>query len=215
MAAARFANQRALAQRVSARLAAACAGSTVRLRGSLAEHTDDAYSDIDLLWIVPDGQVAHRAAQVAGVLSPVAQVESIRSDPDMARSPVRRLLFVRFAGLPLYWRLDLDVRAASCADDDRAGLDDPDARGTDWSLAESAAMNAIAAVKALWRGRAEEADGLLVRGFARLSATDPGGGWAGRVTALASGAARREPRLQALAERIDELELPPDLPDVG
>lgn len=60
-------------------------------------------------------------------------------------------------------------------------------------------MNATAAIKALARGCAEDADGLLRRGFARVAASDPGGAPAGRIAALADVAATRDPRLQSLA----------------
>jgi hypothetical protein len=47
----------------------------------------------------------------------VRPVDSVRSDPGFHRSDRRRLLFVRFTGVPPFWRLDLDVRTASVADD--------------------------------------------------------------------------------------------------
>jgi hypothetical protein len=59
-------------------------------------------------------------------------------------------------------------------------------------------MNATAAIKALARGCADDADGLLRRGFERVAASDPGGA-PGRIAALEDVAAARDPRLQSLA----------------
>ncbi len=190
-----------LATDLRSALAASCPGSWVTLRGSLAAGTADEYSDIDLLWVVPDAALPRCVETVGTILAPVATPLSVRSDPDFQRSEHRRLLFVRFAGLPLFWRLDLEVRAASRAADE----DIEAARGDDWSLPESAAMNAIAAVKAVRRARPEIADALLARGFERIAATDPGGSWSARVGALADASAEREPRLRELAADIHRL----------
>jgi hypothetical protein len=194
-----------LAARLRSTLAAACPGSTATLRGSLAAGTADEYSDIDLLWVVPDPALESCVRTIATTLQPVGTPVSIRSDPDLQRSAYRRLLFVRFAGLPLFWRLDLEVRAASRAAEDDIDADNPAARGAEWSLPESAAMNAIAAIKAVRRNRAELAGDLLVRGFERLAAPDPTGSWSARVNALADAAAEQEPRLRELASEIHRL----------
>lgn len=195
-------NQRELAEQITRRLLAVVPTSTVSLRGSLASGADDEFSDVDLVWVVPDGTVSSRADEVRAVLADVAEVASVRADPDLQRSAIRRLLFIRFAELPLFWRLDLDIRAECAAGDDEAGLDDQLARGTEWSLAESAAMNAIAAVKASRRCQRAKADSLLTRGFERIGARDSGGPIAARVVALAAAAADQEPGLDSLAARI-------------
>lgn len=200
-------DQQMLADRLAAALSAGCPGSSVQLRGSLAAGTADDFSDVDLLWTVPDGQVDACARRVRTLVATVAPVASVRSDPDV-QGATRRLLFVRFDDLPLFWRLDLELRTASWTED--AGRDetaddaapDPSNVGGDWSVAESAAMNAIAAIKAERRGQPETADGLLERGFLRLGTGDPGGAWQHRVDALAQAAAAAEPRLAGLAERI-------------
>jgi predicted nucleotidyltransferase len=192
-------DQRALAKLCREALLSACPGSETALRGSLAAGTSDAYSDVDLAWVVPDGEVQEHAERLPDILGAVADVASLRSDPDFQRAEHRRLIFVRFAGLPLFWRLDLDLRAASHASGERVDAGDLGAQGTDWSLAESAAMNATAAIKALARGCADDADGLLRRVFERVAASDPGGAPAGRIAALADVAAARDPRLQSLA----------------
>lgn len=195
-------DQLALAELLRDALLADCPDSQVLLRGSLATGTADEYSDVDLAWIVPDEDIGRCVTRLPAVLSPVAPVVSVRSDPDFQRSRWRRLIFVRFGGLPLFWRLDLEIRAASRSDDERVDLDNSAARGTDWSLPESAAMNAIATIKALRRGRADDAESLLSRGFDRIAVADPHGPWRQRIIALAAGAAEREPRLTELSAEI-------------
>jgi hypothetical protein len=132
---------------------------------------------------------------VLGVLRPL---ESVRSDPDFQRSARRRLLFVLFRDLPLFWRLDLEIWAASAEGDT---TDEPDAAGDDWSPYASALANAVAAVKAVRRGRFEDARGLVDRGFERIGSRDRASGdWAGDITRLADQAAS-----PGLARRVREL----------
>lgn len=183
----------------------ACPDSTVTLQGSLAAGTADAYSDIDLAWVVPDGRVHSCAESVAETLRGVQEVASIRSDPAFQRSQHRRLVYIRFANLPLFWRLDLQVWARSVAFDDNVDVDNLDVRGGDWSPHESAIMNAIAAIKALRRGQPDTASGLLDRGYARISAADPKGPWLSRVVELAERSAAEEPRLLPLAREVEAL----------
>lgn len=192
----------ALADVLQAALERACPDSTARLRGSLATGTADEFSDIDLLWVVPDREFARCTDSVADILSAVAPIASLRSDPDFGRSGRRRLLFVRFAGLPLFWRLDLDIRALSQVDNEDP---DPAGQGGTWSLPESAAMNAIAAVKAIRRGKPAMAEELLARGYERIGATDPGGTAADRIRGLAAAAARQRADLKGLGAEIDAL----------
>ncbi|WP_242441961.1 hypothetical protein [Streptomyces sp. CB02460] len=143
-----------------------------------------------------------------GALGGVRPVDSIRIDPDFYRSDRRRLLFVRFAGVPLFWRLDLDVRAASVADDPQYDAANPAARARDdeWSRPASALANAIGAVKAVARKRDAEARGLLDRGFARIGEDDrAGGAWGHDVARLAHAAAPREPSLSDLGGQVTAL----------
>ena len=200
----------ALVGAISAALTDACEGSTVESRGSLAAGTADQYSDMDLRWIVPDDRFAAAVEVAPGVLSEIAPIASTRSEPRFQRSAKRRLLFIRFDALPLFWRLDLEVwaeSARSVADYDEDNLD---ARGDDWSLAASATANALGAVKAVARGRMEEARGLIERGFARIGLqwneeTDV----RRAITALACAAAEQDeavvpfaPEVRSLAEAV-------------
>lgn len=166
------AERAALVERITAALTAASPGSTVEPRGSLAAGTADAYSDIDLAWVVPDERFGAAVASVVTALAPIAPVISLRSDPDIQRSDRRRLLFARFAGVPLFWRLDLEIWAASVASDPTvdAELTDWGLTGADWCPHESALMNALGAVKALLRGHDQLAHDGLTRGLERVGA---------------------------------------------
>jgi hypothetical protein len=161
----------AFADRISAALTAASPGSSVSLRGSLASGHADRYSDIDIAWVVPDEQFGAAVGAVVTALAPVGPIVSFRSDPDHQRSLRRRLLFLRFAGVPLFWRLDLEVWAASAAFDTSVD-DDPSMRGEDWCPYESALMNAMGAIKTVLRGRPDAAAQALTRGLERVGA-DP------------------------------------------
>lgn len=110
--------------------------------------------------------------------------------------------------MPLFWRLDLDVRAASVADDPHYDAGNPaaQAREDEWSRPASALANAVGVVKAVARKRDEEARGLLERGFARIGEEDGAtGDWAGDVARLAHAAVRRDSSLTDLAAQVTAL----------
>ncbi|MBP0457918.1 nucleotidyltransferase domain-containing protein [Streptomyces montanisoli] len=197
-----------LATEVCAALLGCCPGSRTELRGSLASGTADAFSDIDIAWVLPDARFSDCLTRATEALTALRPVDSIRSDPDFHRSDRRRLLFVRFAGVPLFWRLDLDVRAVSVANDEHYDAGNPAARARDdeWSRPASALANAVGAVKAVARKREEEARGLLDRGFARIAEDDRAtGDWGHDVTRLAHAAARRDAALTGLAAQVTAL----------
>lgn len=143
------------------------------LRGSLANATDDAYSDIDLYWELPDSVFEDAIDQLEEVLADVAPLESLRSDPMLQNSKKRRLVFASFADVPLFWRVDIEVFARSIGRDESYDLDNPLARGDDWSLTESALMNAVAAMKYLMRGDDDRVEESLERAFARIGERPP------------------------------------------
>lgn len=170
-------------------LRAAQPGSVLSLRGSLAEGTADAWSDIDLSWRVSDGDDALKALPHA--LKAAGQVESLRLDPEL--DPDSRLVFVRFRGWPLFQRVDLEVVGSFHSG--RAPWD----RG--WSRAESALMNAVAAVRASRRERGD-IEGLVQRGLERVEATDPGGALTDRLSVLIDAAVAADPTQTGLAQRV-------------
>ena len=137
-----------LVQRLLQDLQSAVPGSCVQLRGSLAEGRADAYSDVDLLWEIPDARFAETANRIHAILSSVHPIASLRLDPDFQQSQKRRLVFVRFRELPLFLRLDLDILAQSLRRNLNYDIDNPHARGSAWSLTESALANVVTAIKA-------------------------------------------------------------------
>jgi predicted nucleotidyltransferase len=186
-------------------LAAAVPGSTALLRGSLAEGRADPYSDIDLLWDVPDAAFDAALDELPVTLEHVRPVASLRFDLDFQRSTKRRLVFVRFAGVPLFWRVDLDVFARSAGRDPDYDRDNPSARGTIWSFTESSLANAIAAIKAQRRGRHTEAAALLARAEARVGITSPAVDPQSRIRRLVDAIATRDPAMASLAAEIRRL----------
>lgn len=195
----------ALAAAVLGTLEAACPGSRAALLGSLAAGTADAFSDIDVEWVVPDARFLASVTAAPETLARVRPVAAVRSDPEFHHSDRRRLLFVRFAGVLLFWRLDLSVRAESVADEADYDADNPAARAGkgEWSRPASALANALGAVKAVGRRRPDDARGLLDRGFARIDEDDRAtGDWAADITRLARAAALRDPALTELSGQV-------------
>jgi predicted nucleotidyltransferase len=198
--------RQALAQSIVTALERRCVGSRVALRGSLATDDTDRYSDIDLCWVVPDARFDQAIAQIGETLATVGPVASLRSDRQFQRSTKRRLVFVRFADVPLFWRVDLEVFAESVADDPDFDVNNSDAQGDRWSPTDSALMNALAAIKAVRRGQPAVAHGLLERGYARVGLTrDLDRGWPDQILGLTSGIAALDPSVAALADQIEEL----------
>lgn len=189
------------AARITGELAAACPGSRAGLRGSLAAGTADAYSDVDVLWTVPAGRFGASVDALGEVLRRVGPVDLIRADPEFASVRGRRLVFAAFADVPLFWRLDLDVVA-----DSPGGATEPTVTWP-WPPAASALANAVAAVKALRRGRPEDARGLLVRAFPRVTAAPPAltADWPTDLAALVTAAEAADPAQTPLATRVRTL----------
>jgi hypothetical protein len=147
-------------------------GSSTRLRGSLAKHRADAYSDIDLLWEIPDQQFSAILSRLPAILSAIHPLDSLRFDPDFQLSDKRRLIFARFRDVPLFWRLDLDILASSLQGNLNYDFTNPAARGSAWSLTESALANVVAAIKAHLRHQDEGARQLLLRAYHRVGAKE-------------------------------------------
>ena len=186
-------------------LAAAIPGSTALLRGSLAECRADSYSDIDLPWDVPDVDFGAAIAELPVILSHVRPVASLRFDPDFQHSARRRLAFIHFAGVALFWRVDLDIFARSLDRDPDYDRDNPSARSTSWSFAESSLANAIAAIKALHRGRDPEAAELLARAEARIGVASPAVDLQSPIELLVDAVAVKDPTMASLAAEIRRL----------
>lgn len=195
----------ALAERVIAVLSAAVPGSTALLRGSLAEGNADPYSDIDVLWEIPDELFQASVERISVLLASVHPMESLRSDPDFQNSAKRRLLFVQFAGIPLFWRLDIDIFAMSIHRDPGYDLHNEAARREVWSPTHSALMNSIAAMKAVLRGQEQAAQQLLLRGFERVRLEHRPGSPSELILTMCENIARMDPAKRELAQQIMEL----------
>lgn len=182
-------------------------GSEALLRGSLADNRADQCSDIDVLWDVPDASFQSSVDNITQILSRIQPVESIRSDRDFQNSEKRRLFFVRFEALPLFWRLDLDVFAKSIHRDENFDVDNPAARGATWSVSESALANAVGAVKAHLRGNDEEAKQLVVRAYERVGLPIPQFELKELILHLSNQVQIVDPSTKAFAEKIEHLVL--------
>ncbi|MFG2208720.1 hypothetical protein [Streptomyces sp. NPDC048638] len=185
-----------------------CPEARLELRGSLATATHDRYSDLDLCWTVPGERFAAAVAGIDDRLDRTHPLLTARSDPDFHQAPDRRLLTYFFRELPLFRRLDLEIRAATPPTG-------PVPAGGGWPLPVSALANAVGAVKAVAREcPAQTVRGLLDRGFARVGAGERASGrWARDVVRLTEAAERAaadgdpadgDPAVRELAARVRE-----------
>ena len=195
----------ALTQRIITALESSAQGSTAQLRGSLAEEKADAYSDIDIFWEIPDDLFQESVDRVRDVLSVSHPVESLRSAPDFQNSDRRRLFFVLFKDISLFWRADIDVFALSVQRNFEYDVNNEAARGNDWSLPQSALMNAISAVKALLRHENDIAEQLLVRGFERVGLSIPEGNTKELILKLTEGVVALDSSQEGFARRVVDL----------
>lgn len=177
-------------------------GSSACLRGSLAEGCADLYSDIDLLWVIPDDGFIQSMNRLPKILSMIGSVESLRFAPEFQHSDRRRLAFIQFSDVPLFWRVDLEVFAHSIQGNQEYDLDNPLARGEDWSLTHSALMNAVAAIKALLRNQEQEAASLIKRAFKRVGLEVYLGETHNLILVLVEAIAVLDPSLNELSDRI-------------
>jgi predicted nucleotidyltransferase len=194
--------RRSFADAVTRALEEAVADSAAGLRGSLARGTSDAYSDIDVFWELPDSQFHDAIDDLSVILVAVGPIESIRVDPLLQNSDKRQLIFVQFADLPLYWRVDIEVFAASIERDDAYDLDNIEARGDRWSLTHSALANGVAALKSLLRGDPERAHESLRSAYARIDQPIPDGTPLDQITELAEIVGRIDLEQAELVRRL-------------
>lgn len=158
-------------------LLAACPAGEARLIGSMATSGQaDDVSDIDLRWTIPAGQASEPLLRsLRSTLQRVGDVESLRVNPEVRPHVV--LVFVRFRGWPLWWRVDLEIHSAGVVARDVAEADP-------WSPSESACMGVVVTLKALARDRPEAAEELFALALGRVDATDVGGDWPLRLRSL-------------------------------
>lgn len=194
-----------LAELLRGRLADASPGSRAELLGSLARGGSDPYSDIDLLWEVPDEQFDWCLRNLRSALSSLYRLESFRLDPAFQDSKKRRRVYARFEGFPLYWHCDLEVFARSIRRDQDYDVGNPAARGPDRWAGESMLMGAVAAIRARIRGRPSQARDFVAQAFARVGMEHPDLPGAQPILALVDEAERRYTELESLAGRVRDL----------
>ena len=196
-----------LTARLRAGLETLVPGSSTSLRGSLASGTADPYSDIDLCWVVENESFAKATSAITETATTFLAVQAVRIDPSLARSDRRRLIYLRLVSVPLFWRVDLDLRFRSVASDDRYDDENPAAHdATLWSPAASAIENAAAAIKSSLRGQDDTTSGLLSRGYARIElAPPPEASTVELISGLATACALLSPNLAGLAKEIRQV----------
>lgn len=198
-------HRRELADRLIHVLSKAVPESKVKLKGSLAEGREDAYSDIDVFWEISDRVFEDAVSSLEDILEKVGGVESFRSDPAFQNSHKRRLCFVQFAGMPLFWRVDIEIFAQSLKGDFSYDLENEAAQGKEWSPTHSALMNAIATVKALLRKQEGKAQEILNRGFVRVNLQERPGHIQDRILHLVKGIRDMDHEMARLSQRVEEL----------
>ena len=191
-----------LANAVTRALEEAIVDSAAGLRGSLARGTSDPYSDIDVFWELLDSLFHGAIDDLPEILASVGPIESTRADPLLQNSDKRQLLFVQFADVPLYWRVDIEVFAVSIGRDDAYDLDNIDARGDHWSLTHSALANGVAALKSLLRGDTERARESLRNAYARIDQPIPDGSPLDQISGLAEIVGRLDLEQAELVRRL-------------
>ena len=194
-----------LADRILGRLAEAAPESEALLRGSLAEARADRYSDIDVLWEIPDACFQSCIDNIPAILSRVQPIDSVRSDPDFQNSRKRRLLFIRFEAVPLFWQLNLEVFAKSIQKDQSYDVNNPDARGSEGPLSESVLANVVATVKAHLRRDDAEAQSLLLRAYQRVGLPVPEYELKWLILRLINSARIIDPQTSFLARKVENL----------
>lgn len=194
-----------LAERIRGRLAEAVPGSASEVQGSLARGGADLYSDIDVLWEIPDDQFDWCLRGLQSTLSGLHPLESLRIDPEFQDSRKRRRVHVRFEGFSLFWQCDIEIMSQSIRRDLSYDVGNPSARGPDRSAGESMLMGTVAAMRAYLRGRQAVAQELLGKAVARMGMSAPDVQGSNPMLALVDEVERRYSELEPLAERVRDL----------
>jgi predicted nucleotidyltransferase len=194
-----------LAERIRGRLAEALPGSASEVQGSLARGGADLYSDIDVLWEIPDDQFDWCLRSLQSTLSGLHPLESLRVDPEFQDSRKRRRVHIRFEGFPLFWQCDIEIMVQSIRRDLSYDVGNPSARGPDRFAGESMLMGTVAAMRAYLRGKQSVAQDLLGRALARMGMTAPDVQGSNPMLVLVDEVERRYSQLEPLAERVRAL----------
>src|SRR4051812_10829077 len=135
---------------------------------------DDQFSDIDVRWAIPPEQVVAQLQSLRTTLQRVGAVESLRMDPEPRLD--WRLVFVRFEGWPLWWRVDLEIHSPGIGSAGVPGVDE-------WSPYESACLGVVVTWRARARHPPEGGERLWSGARERAAAVDVTGDGGGRIGA--------------------------------
>jgi hypothetical protein len=180
-------------------------GSASEVQGSLARGGADRYSDIDMLWEIPDDQFDWCLRGLQGALSGLYPLESLRFDPEFQDSRKRRRVHVRFEGFSLFWQCDIEIMCQSLRRDLSFDVGNPSARGPDRSAGETILMATVAAMRAYLRGKQTVAQDLLGKAQARMGMSAPDLQGANPMLVLVDEVERRYSTLEPMAERVRDL----------
>ena len=172
--------------------------SKASLRGSLSGGFGDEYSDIDIMWVIPRDHFAACLHRLHSILSEIQPIESMRWDPEFRGNGNRRVVFVRFVDVPLFWRVDVDIRS----DSDACPRLEIEQDRLPWSRTESALMNAVAAIKAHLRDEDSDAVAFLSRAFNRIGLELPKRDLRSTISELLDAVEKMEPASAMLSDRI-------------
>lgn len=188
-----------LAAEIIRSLDAAVAGSRAELRGSLRRGAGDAWSDLDVRWILPADAFPPSLDGVRAALGAVHPIEALRPYPDGADRADRLRLHVRFAELSPFWPLDLDVRRDGAVIVRTADVDEIDP--------ELALHEIVSAIRDQLRGRPESAEDSLAQAWTRsgFAPADADRAMAERAADLVARIAAAHAELAGFARRVGSL----------
>ena len=105
----------------------------------------------------------------------------------------------------MFWRVDINIVARSIGRSLAYDVHDKAARGNNWSPHHSALINAVATIKALKRGKTQEASALVARAFDRVGMEVPELGPIESIPVLVKAVTEVDPKQQVLAEQVADL----------
>ena len=145
--------------------------SVVELHGSIATGSADEYSDIDLVWEIPDDQFDATVLCVEETLTAIQSVSAMQFDPLFQASDRRRRIFVHYCNLPLFWQVKLDIMAKSIQKNFDYDTENIYGRPRNRTLPNTyiSLMDCIAAIKGLLRQDELLAAHLVSGAFQRIA----------------------------------------------
>lgn len=143
------------ARDVREELARHLAPAEVSFRGSFADGTHDEYSDVDVLAEVHAGLDGRFYSGLENLLTGLYGPALVRYDPGYQETTTAQGVRFSFYGLPVFWRVDLEVVSDRPLDEKWPNP------FPEWRVGTSALMNVVWAVKYHRRGDERNADHYL------------------------------------------------------